>query len=544
MPLALVLSNTSEDTISIASSAPWRIVEEDKETLVYEPGIEFWVVVDIPPGGSISWLWGQQDNGGNQVGPGTYYGEISWWYKWDEPGNSTTSYARIDIVGGAYWFATPEAVPEGSLLTMTLTNASEDSIIINDPYPWFITDLNEDIVYDPIVAPEPEPIPPGGTRGWTWDLMDDGGQPVQPGDYYAVIEYFDSSGTQKTRARDQFAVVPDPGVGGEVVWFVEPPINSTRSVVALTMVNATPETLWLSSTGPWEIRDEFGGTVHSPTVCCVIVPVPPGGTWTWPWDETYTYGGYVPEGMYTAVLGYSTTNPAHGSTRDTREFDFYLFDAEEAPPCVFVRSGKLEYWFHEEVDFTFTNCTPDTVGMHSQYTWWITNQAGFPVYWPVVLPAHATFAPLDSLSFFWDQKDILGNPVPTGTYHAVVEFTDKRYLTRYVVASNPVIVEGEAGVPDAEAVVSLAQSSPNPSRQSSTISYRIAERGHVTLQLYDVAGRLVRTLVDEVQEPRERGHTVEWNGADEQDRRLPSGVYFYRLQTDGAVQTRKLILLR
>jgi hypothetical protein len=66
----------------------------------------------------------------------------------------------------------------------------------------------------------------------------------------------------------------------------------------------------------------------------------------------------------------------------------------------------------------------------------------------------------------------------------------------------------------------------------------------VTLQLFDVGGRLVRTLVDEMQEPREEGYLIEWDGADDSGRKLPSGVYFYRLRTGEVTRTRKLMLLR
>ncbi|MBD3220175.1 hypothetical protein GF314_02955, partial [bacterium] len=59
---------------------------------------------------------------------------------------------------------------------------------------------------------------------------------------------------------------------------------------------------------------------------------------------------------------------------------------------------------------------------------------------------------------------------------------------------------------------------------------------------YDVAGRRVRTLVDEVR-PAGR-HEVLWNGADDSGRALSSGVYFARMRADGFQQTRKMTLVR
>ena len=57
----------------------------------------------------------------------------------------------------------------------------------------------------------------------------------------------------------------------------------------------------------------------------------------------------------------------------------------------------------------------------------------------------------------------------------------------------------------------------------------------MTLRIYDVSGRLIRTLVDEPQTAGEK--TVTWNGRDTQGRSVASGVYFYRLQAPGYEKT-------
>jgi len=64
----------------------------------------------------------------------------------------------------------------------------------------------------------------------------------------------------------------------------------------------------------------------------------------------------------------------------------------------------------------------------------------------------------------------------------------------------------------------------------------------VTIAVYDVSGRLVRTLVHE---HRAAGHYQEqWNGFDEAGRPVASGVYFYRMSAASFVETRKMILLK
>jgi hypothetical protein len=89
---------------------------------------------------------------------------------------------------------------------------------------------------------------------------------------------------------------------------------------------------------------------------------------------------------------------------------------------------------------------------------------------------------------------------------------------------------------------SLSQNYPNPFNPQTTIAFSITTRGHVELNVYDVGGRLVRELADEV---RAAGaHTVAWDGRDGNGSLVASGVYFYRLSSPGFSQTKKMVLLK
>ncbi len=88
----------------------------------------------------------------------------------------------------------------------------------------------------------------------------------------------------------------------------------------------------------------------------------------------------------------------------------------------------------------------------------------------------------------------------------------------------------------------LYQSLPNPSGPLTTIAYRLDRSGPVSLRLFDAAGRFLTTLQNGLQEPGL--HRVRWDGTDETGRPLPSGVYFYRLDTAGGMESRKLLLAR
>ncbi|UCF04511.1 MAG: T9SS type A sorting domain-containing protein, partial [bacterium] len=89
---------------------------------------------------------------------------------------------------------------------------------------------------------------------------------------------------------------------------------------------------------------------------------------------------------------------------------------------------------------------------------------------------------------------------------------------------------------------SLAQKFPNPFNTNTTIKFNMREKGHVTVRVYNVAGQLVRTLVNEV---RDAGpHSIDWKGRNDSGKSVASGVYFYKMDTKNFVQTRKMVLLR
>jgi hypothetical protein len=100
-------------------------------------------------------------------------------------------------------------------------------------------------------------------------------------------------------------------------------------------------------------------------------------------------------------------------------------------------------------------------------------------------------------------------------------------------------VEDPAG---AAPMVRLAQNVPNPFRPSTSIRYELKAPGAVSLRVYDVSGRTVRTLIDGHQDAL--AQAVEWDGTDDAGRAVASGVYFYRLDAPGVSETRRMVLSR
>ena len=134
---------------------------------------------------------------------------------------------------------------------------------------------------------------------------------------------------------------------------------------------------------------------------------------------------------------------------------------------------------------------------------------------------------------------------------------DGNYLTYVEIASLDTVQSnarpyaifgrGEATAVAAPAVITpvdalLLSNFPNPFNDGTVIPFQLDQRGTVELFVYNLAGQRVASLVDEVRGPG--AYSVHWNGRDERGRTLASGVYLYRLQTDGQVQTRKLAISR
>ena len=97
----------------------------------------------------------------------------------------------------------------------------------------------------------------------------------------------------------------------------------------------------------------------------------------------------------------------------------------------------------------------------------------------------------------------------------------------------------QSNVPDE---YGLSQNYPNPANPSTTIIFQTLRYGHVLLRIFNLQGRLVRTLVDG--NIRAGFHKVVWDGKDSSGRSLSSGIYIYRLDVAGKVFVKKLTLMK
>jgi hypothetical protein len=106
---------------------------------------------------------------------------------------------------------------------------------------------------------------------------------------------------------------------------------------------------------------------------------------------------------------------------------------------------------------------------------------------------------------------------------------------------SPVAIPGQTAPP---VETRLLGGHPNPANPSATILFSLARTGPVRLRVFDVTGRLVRTLVDERLESEAEPYKVVWDGRGDAGQTLASGVFFYQLDAPCFTSAKKLILLK
>ncbi len=102
-----------------------------------------------------------------------------------------------------------------------------------------------------------------------------------------------------------------------------------------------------------------------------------------------------------------------------------------------------------------------------------------------------------------------------------------------------VIAGGPNALPQKFAV---SQNYPNPFNPTTTIQYALPKRAKVTIDIYNILGQKVRRLVDETQPAGT--HTIVWDGKNESNQAVSTGLYFYRVRTGDHEESKKMILLK
>jgi hypothetical protein len=130
-----------------------------------------------------------------------------------------------------------------------------------------------------------------------------------------------------------------------------------------------------------------------------------------------------------------------------------------------------------------------------------------------------------------------------GLHTAQVTLTSNDPVNPVLLVEVALQVAGEVtAVGDVPGAFALLGAVPNPFNPQTTIHFNLPQSAHADLRLYDVQGRLVRTLVSE---QRPGGlNEARWDGRDQSGRAVASGTYFARLQAGGRHSVKSLVLVR
>jgi photosystem II stability/assembly factor-like uncharacterized protein len=226
--------------------------------------------------------------------------------------------------------------------------------------------------------------------------------------------------------------------------------------------------------------------------------------------------------------GSSWTNQNSGSSSSL--YSLYFFDALTGYAC--GTGGTLLYtndgggtWYHSNSGVTFQL---NSIVFVNQNTGWMVGNASSGNVIKTTNGGLNWFAQNSNTSqgllnvFFVDAN----TGFAVGNNGAIIKTTTGGNITNINIVSTKIPSE-----------YSLSQNYPNPFNPTTVISFRLPVDGQISLNIFDMLGREISTLVNEKLAPGT--YTVDWNASG-----YSSGVYFYSLQTVGYSDTKKMLLIR
>lgn len=275
---------------------------------------------------------------------------------------------------------------------------------------------------------------------------------------------------------------------------------------------------------------EFAGKVHGsvtssdPDIDFSTVNVHNSQSWTIHPDTTGSYALYLPVGSHgikAEANGYNSpaiVNVSLSLTNPESVQDFYLGYFNPASDLGYgVASGSiyLSWAAATEPEFVST---------------------GFDVYRKVDAGAFELAQHVTQTQY----SQVLGELGTKYSFYVVATYVEGNSLP-----SNQIVYTYSSADEDNNnpaLVTALQNNYPNPFNPETTIRFSLKQAMPARLSIYNLKGQLVKTLVDG--QLTEGMHNAVWNGKDNNNRSVASGVYFYRLKAGSYVSTRKMILTK
>ncbi|MFH1277598.1 MAG: hypothetical protein ABIK65_04390 [Candidatus Eisenbacteria bacterium] len=309
------------------------------------------------------------------------------------------------------WYAMPPFAAPGEPIALALWNTTFETIEVPNTAPWRILDPDSNIVASPGFSfPMIVPVPPGGFLTWGWNAYGDDGEPIDPGDYDAMVPWHYDYDTVWHDLRTPVRIIGHPA------WNTEPVIIFQSDPADLYFRNLSDQEYTFPVTSPWRITDLSGTGVYWPVSLPMPDTVLPGEWRHWSMDPEFVWPS---PGTYVGVIEFTDEGFEHVEKHDP----FAVVDSVEGGVVWMVE--PLVNGTRSAVTLTLTNATADTVFLPDLGPWWIEH-ADTLVYAPASVLMIWPVPPGGSMAWSWDEKDYLENWVDAGVYRASVTYSPTR----------------------------------------------------------------------------------------------------------------------
>jgi len=310
-------------------------------------------------------------------------------------------------------------------------------------------------------------------------------------------------------------------------WLYEPPVID--SIVDVPDDNGGVVNIHLTRSGY-----DFAGEASTPITEYSIFRKP-GSTEPAPSSGA----GWTLVGTITAsdTAGYITPVATVADSSDSITWSVYYVSARTADSLVFFDSPSDSGYSvddHSTSAVAFSRFSATYREGRAVVSWEIGHARGLEGIHVYRASENAQFVPLNldplpaMMSGLYTDDTVI--PGKTYRYRLGAVDADGEFFSAIVILSTP------------PAVFELYANHPNPFNPTTTIPYSIANAGQATMRIYDVSGRVVRSLFDRYHEPGPA--EAVWDGRDNGGWPAASGVYFCRLSSGSSTQIRKLVLLK
>lgn len=141
-----------------------------------------------------------------------------------------------------------------------------------------------------------------------------------------------------------------------------------------------------------------------------------------------------------------------------------------------------------------------------------------------------------------EELEIFFAPDQLGDFTAVMTIFSNDYLQPELEINLQGEGTGTSNGNSLPLITQVGQNYPNPFNPSTTIEFSLTQSEKVSLIVYNIKGKKVKTLVDEIMAPEK--YSINWQGTDEDGKQVSSGVYFYRFQAGNKNVIKKMLLIK